>query len=250
MRKIDLNCDLGESFGPFTMGMDKDILPYITSANIACGFHAADPMVMAATVEAAEKQQVALGAHPGLPDLMGFGRRNMTVTEAEAKNYVKYQIGALQSFSKTGILHHVKPHGALYNMAAGDYNLARGICEGIREVDPRLILYGLANSQLIKAAQDVGLSYAQEVFADRNYEEDGTLVPRSHPDALILDEELAVDRVIQMVEEGRVKSVTGKWITLEPDTICVHGDNPKAVQFAGKIHNALKERGIDVSAAI
>lgn len=250
MQKVDLNCDLGESFGPFTMGMDEDILPHITSANIACGFHAADPMVMAATVKAAEKENVALGAHPGLPDLVGFGRRNMAVTEEEVKNYVKYQIGALAAFSKTGTLHHVKPHGALYNMAASNYTLARGICEGIREVDPGLILYGLANSELIRAAEDTGLSYAQEVFADRNYQEDGTLVPRNQPDALILDEDLAVERVIQMVEEGKVKAVTGKWISLKPDTICVHGDNPKAVEFAKRIHAALLERGIEVSQAI
>lgn len=247
MRKVDLNCDLGESFGSFEVGMDKEVMSYISSANIACGFHASDPMVMAATVESAEKQGIALGAHPGLPDLMGFGRREMTVSPQEAKNYVKYQIGALAAFSKAGTLHHVKPHGALYNMAVKDYDLARAICEGIREVDPDLILYGLANSQLISAARELGLPYAQEVFADRNYQEDGTLVPRYQADALIGDEELAVQRVIKMVEEGKVKTVTGKWIDLNPDTICVHGDNPKAVQFTKTIRSALMERGISVS---
>lgn len=248
MNKIDLNCDLGESFGSYVVGMDKEILPYITSANIACGFHASDPMVMAETVKHAEANGVALGAHPGFLDLMGFGRRNMTISPAEAKNYVKYQIGALTAFSANGSLHHVKPHGALYNMSSRDYELALAICEGILEVDPHLILYGLANSQLIKAAQETGLSYAQEVFADRNYNEDGSLVSRDQPNALILDEDLAVERVIIMVEEERVKSVTGKWISLKPDTICVHGDNPKAVQFAKKIHTAFEERNIEISA--
>lgn len=156
-------------------------------------------------------------------------------------------IGALSAFSKTGKLHHVKPHGALYNMASTDYDLAKAICEGIREVDDELILYGLANSQLIRAAQDTGLSYAQEVFADRNYNDDGTLVHRQHEEALITDEDRAVDRVVQMVEEGKVKSVTGKWINLQPDTVCVHGDNPKAVQFATRIHKALTEKRVTIA---
>ncbi|GAB2323218.1 5-oxoprolinase subunit PxpA [Alkalibacterium sp. m-11] len=246
MKIVDLNCDLGESFGAYTLGLDKDILPYISSANIACGFHASDPMVMAQTVEEAEKNNVAIGAHPGFYDLMGFGRRKMSVSMDEARNYIKYQIGALSAFSKTGKRHHVKPHGALYNMASTDYNLARAICEGIREVDDELILYGLANSQLIRAAQDTGLSYAQEVFADRNYNNDGTLVHRQHEDALITDEDVAVERVVQMVEEGNVKSVTGEWIDLQPDTICMHGDNPKAVQFATRIHKALTEKRVTI----
>jgi len=248
MKRIDLNCDLGESFGPFTLGMDEAVLPYISSANVACGFHASDPMVMADTVETVEKKAVALGAHPGLMDLVGFGRRNIAISPEEAKNYVKYQIGALTAFSQTKRLHHVKPHGALYNMASKDYALAKAICEGIREIDSGLILYGLANSQLIRAAQDTGLTYAQEVFADRNYQEDGTLVPRTHPEALITDVGLAVKRVIKMVEEGQVETGTGKLIDLQPDTICVHGDNPEAVQFAETIHKALTDRGIGVAA--
>lgn len=250
MRKVDINCDLGESFGPYTVGLDEDIMPYISSANIACGFHASDPMVMAKTVEIAEKYSVALGAHPGLPDLVGFGRRGMAVTAEEAKNDIKYQIGALTAFSQAGKLHHVKPHGALYNMASKDYELARAICEGIKEVDSELILYGLANSELIRAARETGLAYAQEVFADRNYLEDGTLVPRNQPDALILDEKKAVERVIEMVHNGKVQSVTGKWIELNPDSICVHGDNPKAIQFAKAIYSALQDQGIIVSSEI
>ncbi|MCC5894447.1 MAG: LamB/YcsF family protein [Alkalibacterium sp.] len=250
MMKVDLNCDLGESYGSYSMGMDQDVMPYITSANIACGFHAADPMVMAETVKAAEKLNISLGAHPGLPDLMGFGRREMAVKPEEVKNYVIYQMGALMAFSRSGRLHHVKPHGALYNMAAKDFTLARAICEGIKETDPNLILYGLANSELIKAAQSTGLSFAQEVFADRNYKEDGSLVPRNQPDAFIIDEAHAVERVITMVKEQKVKTVNGKWIDLKPDSICVHGDNPKAVQFARAIHAALKTEGIEVTAPL
>ncbi|ANK60417.1 lactam utilization protein LamB [Loigolactobacillus backii] len=248
MAKIDLNCDLGESFGRYTLGLDAEVLPYVTSANIACGFHAGDPTVMASTVALAEKNHVALGAHPGLPDLMGFGRRKMQITPAEAKDYVQYQVGALAAFSQTGKLHHVKPHGALYNMAARDYDLARGICLGIKAVDPTLILFGLANSQLIKAAQDVNLPYAQEIFADRNYLADGSLVPRSQPNAMVTDEETAVKRTIAMIESQSVTAVDGQKIALKPDSVCVHGDSAKAVAFVQKIHAALLAAGIDVRA--
>lgn len=250
MRKVDINCDLGESFGHYSFGHDLDVMPYISSANIACGFHAADPTVMAETVRAAESQDVAIGAHPGLPDLIGFGRRDMVISAEEAKNYVKYQIGALAAFSSTGKLHHVKPHGALYNKAAKDYELAKAICEGIMEVDSELIVYGLANSQLIKAAHDTGLSYAQEVFADRNYQDDGSLVPRSESNALIVDEGKAAERVILMIEKGRVQTVSGKWIDIKVDSICVHGDNPKAVQFTKQIYTDLNNKGIKVSSEL
>lgn len=250
MIKVDVNCDLGESFGPYVMGMDAKIMPYISSANIACGFHASDPMVMAETVKSAEQHGVALGAHPGLPDLIGFGRRDMVISPEEVKNDVKYQVGALAAFSKTGKLHHVKPHGALYNMAARDYHLALAICEAIKEVDPNLILYGLAGSELIRAARDINLPYAQEVFADRHYQDDGTLVPRSQPNALIEDEALAVERMVKLVEEGNIQTLSGKWIELQPDSICVHGDNPKAVQFTNRLYTTLNKRGITVSSAI
>lgn len=246
--KIDLNCDLGESFGRYTLGLDAEVLPYVTSANIACGFHAGDPTVMAATVALAEKNQVALGAHPGLPDLVGFGRRKMQITPAQAQADVQYQVGALAAFSKNGKLHHVKPHGALYNMAAQDYELARGICLGIKAVDPTLILVGLANSQLIKAAQDVELPYAQEVFADRNYLADGSLVPRSQPNALITDEQTAVDRTVKMIQTQSVKAIDGQQVALKPDTVCVHGDGAKAVAFVQKIHAALLAADIEVTA--
>lgn len=246
--KIDLNCDLGESFGRYTLGLDAEVLPYVTSANIACGFHAGDPTVMAATVVLAEKNQVALGAHPGLPDLVGFGRRKMQITPAQAQADVQYQVGALAAFSKNGKLHHVKPHGALYNMAAQDYELARGICLGIKSVDPTLILVGLANSQLIKAAQDIELPCAQEVFADRNYLADGSLVPRSQPNALITDEQTAVDRTIKMIQTQSVTAIDGQQVALKPDTVCVHGDGAKAVAFVQKIHAALLAADIEVTA--
>ena len=246
--KIDLNCDLGESFGRYTLGLDAEVLPYVTSANIACGFHAGDPTVMAATVALAEKNQVALGAHPGLPDLVGFGRRKMQITPAQAQADVQYQVGALAAFSKNGKLHHVKSHGALYNMAAQDYELARGICLGIKAVDPTLILVGLANSQLIKAAQDIELPCAQEVFADRNYLADGSLVPRSQPNALITDEQTAVDRTVKMIQTQSVTAIDGQQVALKPDTVCVHGDGAKAVAFVQKIHAALLAADIEVTA--
>lgn len=246
--KIDLNCDLGESFGRYTLGLDAEVLPYVTSANIACGFHAGDPTVMAATVVLAEKNQVALGAHPGLPDLVGFGRRKMQITPAQAQADVQYQVGALAAFSKNGKLHHVKPHGALYNMAAQDYELARGICLGIKAVDPTLILVGLANSQLIKAAQDIELPCAQEVFADRNYLADGSLVPRSQPNALITDEQTAVDRTVKMIQTQSVTAIDGQQVALKPDTVCVHGDGAKAVAFVQKIYAALLAADIEVTA--
>ena len=248
MAKIDLNCDLGESFGRYKLGLDDEVLPYITSANIACGFHAGEPQVMAQTVALATQNHVALGAHPGLNDLEGFGRRRMQITPAAAKADVQYQVGALQAFSPDGHLHHVKPHGALYNMAAGNYELAQAICEGIYAVDPNLILVGLANSELIRAAQTVGLPYASEVFADRAYEADGSLVSRSKPNAVITDEDVAVQRVIQMVTQHQITAIDGSSLTITPDTVCVHGDGVKAVAFVKKIHAALNQAGIDVMA--
>ena len=174
MYKVDLNCDLGESFGRYKLGLDEEVIKYVSSANIACGFHASDPVVMEKTVALAKSKNVSIGAHPGYLDLIGFGRRNMDISEEEAKAYTKYQIGALYSFCKSaGVeLKHVKPHGALYNMAAKDYKLARAICEAIYEFDKDIILLGLANSKLIEAAKDLNLRYANEVFADRAYEED------------------------------------------------------------------------------
>lgn len=248
MKSVDLNCDLGESFGRYTLGLDDQVIPLISSANIACGYHASDPVIMEKTVKMAKEHQVSIGAHTGFPDLMGFGRRNMTVSNEEAKAYTKCQIGALLAFCKAeGVkLAHVKPHGAFYNMAAKDYDLAKAICEGIYEVDPSIKLLGLSNSKMIEAAKDTGLAYAQEVFADRAYEEDGTLVNRRKPGAMITDEDEAIRRVIGMVKDGKVTAITGKEVAIQADSICVHGDGEKALAFVKKISEALTAEGIEI----
>lgn len=250
MPSIDLNCDLGESFGAYKIGMDQEVIPYITSANIACGYHAGDPMVMEQTVALCKEHRVHVGAHPGFPDLPGFGRRNMNVTPDEAHAYVLYQIGALKGFcDAAGIrLSHVKPHGALYNMAGKDYNLAMAICGAIREVDDSLILLALSGSCMIDAARTMGLPCASEVFADRGYRSDGSLVPRGQEGAMIEDEAAAIDRVIRMVTEGKVTAVDGQDIAIQADSVCVHGDGKKALVFAAKIRRALEAGGIAVQA--
>lgn len=248
MYKVDLNSDIGESFGDYKLGLDENVAKHISSANIACGWHAGDPMVMEKTVEIAIKQNIAIGAHPGYPDLMGFGRREMKVSAKEAKNYIKYQIGALWAFTESmGVkLQHVKTHGAFYNMAAKDAVLAKAIAEAIYEVDKNLILVGLANSELTKAGKEVGLKVANEVFADRAYNADGTLVSRNKEGAVIHDKEMAIARVLRMVKEGKVKSITGEDIDIQADTICVHGDNPQAVKFVEEIRKTLEKEGIKI----
>lgn len=248
MYRVDLNADIGESFGAYTIGMDAEVVKGITSANVACGYHAGDPLVMEKTVAIAKASDTAVGAHPGFPDLMGFGRRQMKISPAEAKAYIKYQVGALKAFTDAaGIkMQHVKPHGAFYNMAAKDEALAIAICEGIKEVDADLIMLGLAGSEHIKAAQKVGLKVASEVFADRAYMEDGTLVPRTRPDSMITDPELAISRVVRMIKEGKVEAVTGKVIDIKADSVCVHGDNPHAIDFVNKIRATLLSEGIEV----
>ncbi|MDR0751678.1 MAG: LamB/YcsF family protein [Christensenellaceae bacterium] len=247
--KVDLNCDMGESFGAYKLGDDDKIVNHISSANVACGYHASDPLVMDKTVEICKASSVAVGAHPGFPDLLGFGRRNIIVTPQEASAYVKYQVGALSAFCTThGVkLQHVKPHGALYNMAGKDLNLARAICAAIFSIDKGLILLGLAGSAMEMASKDIGLRFAKEVFADRGYEEDGSLVQRGKPGAMITDEELAIERVIGMVTQHKVKSVTGREIELTADSICVHGDGEKALEFARKIKMALTDSRIQIT---
>ncbi|MNJ91452.1 LamB/YcsF family protein [compost metagenome] len=247
---VDLNCDMGESYGAYQIGNDEAIFPYITSANIACGFHAGDPAVMKKTVRLALKYNVAIGAHPGLPDLQGFGRREMSVSAEEAYDMVMYQIGALNGFvqSEGGLLHHVKPHGALYNMAATDKNLAEAIAEAIYKINPQLVLYGLSGSELIKAGSHIGLSVANEVFADRTYQDNSTLTSRRYADALITDEDRAVEQSLRMVREGAVTAVSGKNISIQADTICLHGDGAHAVTFAAKIHTLFKEQNIALQA--
>lgn len=248
--KIDLNADLGESFGNYKCGMDEEVIPYISSANVACGYHASDPVVMAKTVCMAKENHVCVGAHPGYPDLAGFGRRNMNVSPEEIKAMVQYQIGALDAFCRAQNvkLTHVKPHGAMYNMAARDEKLSMAIAEGIREVNPELILLGLSGSLLVTAARKAGLKAASEVFADRAYASDGTLVPRSKDGAVITDEDMAIERVIKMVKQGTVTSIEGKEIGVKADSVCLHGDGMKAVIFAKKLHEALVQEGIEITA--
>jgi len=248
MKRVDLNCDLGESFGNYTCGLDAEVIPHISSANVACGFHASDPLVMMKTVALAKQHGVSVGAHPGYPDLVGFGRRNMTVSPAELKAMVQYQIGALQAFCKAQgvVLQHVKPHGAMYNMAAKERKLADAICEAIGEVDSSLILLGLSGSQMLEAAKETGLPWASEVFADRAYEEDGSLTPRALPGSVITDEEEAIARVLQMVQDGTVTSRSGKTIPIQADSICLHGDGVKAVEFAKRIRAELTAAGMEI----
>ena len=248
MRKIDLNCDLGESFGPYTIGNDELVIPYVSSVNIACGFHAGDPATLEKTVQRAKIGGTKIGAHPGFDDRLHFGRRPLPVTEREVYQLVLYQLGALAAFCKANAveLHHVKPHGALYNMAAKDHFLARGIAKAVAAFDSSLILYGLSNSALIDAGQEVGLQTASEAFADRTYLADGTLSPRNMDGSVIHDEQQALAQVRQMVVHGTVTAVTGEEIPLNVDTICLHGDNEQALLFAKRLHSMLSEVGVSI----
>ena len=249
MSMIDLNCDMGESFGAYKMGTDEEILNYITSANIACGFHAGDPTTMRKTVTMALERNVGIGVHPGLPDLVGFGRRTMDISPQEAYDLIVYQIGAVYAFTKAegGKLQHVKPHGALYNMAAKSPSLSEAIAEAIYKVDPELILFGLAGGELVKAGKKIGLRSASEVFSDRTYQEDGSLTSRREENALIHDQEVAVNQVIRIVKEGKVKSLQGVDVSIQAHTVCIHGDGQNALQFAKYISTSLQNAGITIA---
>ncbi|HVP26783.1 MAG TPA: 5-oxoprolinase subunit PxpA [Candidatus Bathyarchaeia archaeon] len=247
--KIDINCDLGESYGAFKVGDDPEIMPHITSANIACGFHAGDPMAMAQTVALAKKHRVAIGAHPSFPDLIGFGRREMQLTREEVKNYIIYQVSALQGFAEAAhlTLQHVKPHGALYNMAAKDEELARAIVDGIKTLNPNLIVFAQPKSALAKAAAKARLHVAYEFFADRNYNPDGSLVSRKKPTASIQNPQKMVERAVNAITNRNVLTVNGEAVKLgEVHTICVHSDNPAAVKLARALHKGLEKAGIEV----
>lgn len=250
MIRVDLNCDMGESYGAYSIGNDTELLDSITSANIACGYHAGDPAVMRATVRQAIEKGIAIGAHPGLPDLAGFGRRRMDITPEEAYDMVTYQVGALMAFAiqEGSGLQHVKPHGALYNMAAVSRPLADAIASAINRLDSTLILYGLAGSELIKAGEAAGLRTASEVFADRTYQEDGSLTPRSMPNAIITALEDSIAQVIRMVKERTVVTQTGKMIPIQADTICIHGDGAHAALFARTLRTRLQAEGVNVQA--
>jgi len=250
MQVIDLNCDMGEAFGNYPMPNDDILMDYISSANIACGFHAGDPEVMQHTVKMAIKKGVAIGAHPGLPDLQGFGRREMKISANEAYQMTLYQIGALYGFVKAagGKLHHVKAHGALYNMAAKDAALAKAIVEAIHDFDSTLILYALAGSEMVEVAKKTGLVTASEIFADRTYQDDGSLTPRTQRNALITDEQQSIAQVLMMVKQQQVVSVNKKNIPLKAETLCLHGDGLHAVEFAKMIRLKLQSEGITIKA--
>lgn len=250
MPTIDLNCDMGEAFGNYPMPNDEKLMDYISSASIACGFHAGDPVVMQNTVALAIKKGVAIGAHPGLPDLQGFGRREMQVSAKEVYQMVLYQTGALYAFVKAagGKLNHVKAHGALYNQAARDPLLARAIVDAVHDFDPGLVLFALANSEMVAAAKQIGLAYASEVFADRTYQDDGSLTPRSKPNALIEDEEQSLRQALMMVNKQEVMTINQKSISLRADTLCLHGDGAHAVGFAKTIRENLLKEGIGIKA--
>lgn len=247
--QVDLNCDLGEAFGNYSFGGDHQIIPLITSANIACGFHAGDENVMHETVKLAKKHGVGIGAHPGFNDLQGFGRRKMDLSPDEIYTLVAYQIGALSAFCRIHDvkINHVKPHGALYNMGARDKDIAHAIAQAVYDVDPSLILVGLSNTLLVSEAEAVGLKAANEVFADRRYEEDGQLVSRKESDAVLTDTEEAIEQAVKMVKENKVTSKTGKEIDLKADTICVHGDGAHALEFVSKIRERLTKEGISIT---
>jgi len=246
---VDLNCDMGESFGNYKIGQDNEIIKYITSLNIACGFHAGDPNVMSYTVKLAKENNVAIGAHPGFPDLQGFGRRKMDIPPEEIKNLITYQIGALQAIAKAeGMsLQHVKPHGALYNMIANDRILGQAVVEAILKINKDLILVALAKSKIINIALKLGLRVAREGFADRAYNSDGTLVKRSIVGSVISEAELIDKRVIKMVEQQKVETVDGKTIDLQIDTICLHGDNKNVVNVIKAIRNILTEKNVKIA---
>ena len=244
--KIDLNCDMGESFGMYKMGLDEEVIKHISSANVACGFHAGDPMWMRHTVRLAEEHGVAVGAHPSFPDLNGFGRRNMSVEPEEAKNDVIYQVGALSAFTAGGKLQHVKPHGAMYNQAVSDEALARAICEAVLEVDEDMVLLVLAGSPWERTAADMGLRVAREIFADRAMNSDGSLVSRSREGSVIHDVEEVVERSLRMVTESRAVAITGEEMEVEAESLCLHGDTPGAVEMAKTLERQLRASGVDI----
>ena len=249
MLRVDLNCDMGESFGAWKMGNDAELMNYVSSVNIACGFHAGDASTIKRTVELAVAKGVAIGAHPSYPDLQGFGRRNMAMPPQEIFDIVLYQAAALKGITESlgGRLHHVKPHGALYNQAVKDAEIAAAIARAVHNLDPDLVLVGLSGSTSISEADRIGLRTASEVFADRTYQADGSLTPRTQPDALISDVDRAVSQAIAMVREHSVTALNGEVIAIKADTICIHGDGPNALAFAQRIRRELDAHGIAVT---
>jgi len=246
--EIDLNCDMGESFGAWTMGLDAEAMPLVSSANVACGFHASDPGTMRRTVRLAKQHGVSVGAHPSYPDLVGFGRRDLQLSPDQVRDDVTYQLGALWAFCRAeGIpLRHVKPHGALYNASARDAELAQAVADAVRSIDPALVLVGLAGSEHGRAAERAGLPHVAEAFADRAYLADGSLAPRGTPGAVLHDPARIADRVARMVEDHAIEAIDGASVPFAARTICVHGDNPAAVEIIRAIRARLSQAGIAV----
>lgn len=246
--RVDINSDLGESFGNYNIGNDAELMKYISSANIACGFHAGDPVVIERTIKLALENNVAIGAHPGYPDLQGFGRREMNLSAEEIKSFVFYQVSALKGMTEAlgGKLQHVKAHGAMYNQASNNYEKANAIAQAIHLIDPEIIFMGLANSVMIEAANEIGLQTACEVFADRAYTLDGTLVSRSLAGAVIYDSKYCNERVLQMVKYGTVQDIDGNTVVLKADSVCVHGDDKTGIELAKSLKIHLEINGISI----
>jgi len=249
VRTIDLNADLGESFGRWRVGHDPDLLALVSSANIACGFHAGDPLALRETLTLAAKRGVTVGAHPGYPDLLGFGRRDIDASPAEVENWVLYQIGALRALANASgtQVKYVKPHGALYNKAARHVPTADAIARAVHLAGSDLVLLGLPDTEILAAAKRAGVRPAREAFPDRSYEADGTLTPRSRPDALVSDPAACADRAARMVLDGVVEARDGSMVEIEPDSLCVHGDGPEAVPVLRAIRARLEQSGITIA---
>lgn len=248
MRTVDLNCDMGESFGLYQLGNDEEMMKYISSVNIACGYHAGDPHVMRRTVGLAKEYGVAIGAHPGFPDLLGFGRRHLSATPSEIKDYVTYQIGALREFATAfGIkLQHCKPHGSLYMLAMEDEKVATAILESIAEVDSDMMVYAMNHSAVIEVAKRMGIRVAKEVYSDREHTNTGSIVlTRKGP--IIQDYKMMANRVVRMVKEGKVIADTGEDVSIQSETICIHGDTPNATHLAKAMVDALKYENINIA---
>jgi len=246
--RVAINCDMGEGFGRWDLGPDEELLDYITAANIACGLHAGDPPRMAAIVRLAKEKGVGIGAHPSYPDLQGFGRRFMDMAPEEIRDFVTYQVGALQAFARAlgARVEHVKAHGALYNRAADDEATARAIVEGALRADPDLVIVALSGSRFEEVARAMGARVASEAFGDRGYDARGRLVSRRQPGAIVHDPDAVAERVWTMVSQGRVQAVTGEWVPLKADTICVHGDSPGALEILKRLRRSLMDRGVEL----
>jgi UPF0271 protein len=249
MKTIDLTCDMGESYGAWTMGADAEVMPHISSANVACGFHGGDPATIRKTVRLALDNGVAVGAHPSLPDIQGFGRRAMKISPQDMYDLVVYQAGAVEGFARAAgsRLHHIKCHGALYNMAATDDALSEAMARAARDLG-NVMIYALSNSRMIAMVKKLGVPVAGEVFADRGYSDDGTLAPRDKPGGMIEDAAKSVKQALAMVEEGYVISLSGKRVPVAADTMCLHGDQPGAAAFAKALRKAFSDRSISVAA--